>query len=100
MTDLRDAQAKGYLAKTPHFNTIFNTLENPDLTPILKAMITESSLPLAAVEVDFAADLSGFTTSRFVKWYDHKYGLRCAKQHDWVKVHLMCGVRDQYRHCR
>ena len=90
MTDLRDAQAKGYLAKVPHYNSIFNYLENPALTPILSALITESSKPLSAVEIDFAADSSGFTTSRFYRWYDHKYGER--QEHDWVKVHLMCGV--------
>jgi transposase len=91
MTDLREAQAKGYIQKTPHFNSIFNYLENPALTPILCALITESSLPLKAVEIDFAADSSGFTTSRFHRWYDHKYGA-VRQQHEWVKVHLMCGV--------
>lgn len=91
MTDLREAQAKGYITKTPHFNSIFNYLENPELTPILRQLITESSLPLKAVEVDFACDSSGFTTSRFHRWYDHKYGMR--QEHEWVKVHLMCGVR-------
>jgi transposase len=90
MTDLRDAQAKGYLSKTPHYNSIFNYLENPALTPVLNALISESSKPLKAVEVDFAADSSGFTTSRFHRWYDHKYGMR--QQHEWVKVHLMCGI--------
>ncbi len=44
MTDLREAHAKGYIAKVPHFNNIFNYLENPDLTPILQRLITESSL--------------------------------------------------------
>jgi transposase len=92
MTDLREAQAKGYIAKTPHFNSIFNALENPALTPLLREMITETSLPLKAVEVDFAADSSGFTTSRFHRWFDHKYGA-VRQQHEWVKVHLMCGVR-------
>ena len=92
MTDLREAQAKGYIAKTPHFNSIFNALENPALTPVLRDMITESSLPLKAVEVDFAADSSGFTTSRFHRWFDHKYGA-VRQQHEWVKCHLMCGVR-------
>jgi transposase len=92
MTDLRGAQAKGYIQKTPHFNSIFNALENPALTPILRALITETSLPLKAVEVDFAADSSGFTTSRFVRWFDHKYGA-VRQQHEWVKVHLMCGVK-------
>ena len=41
MSDLREAQAKGYVTRTPHFNSIFNYLENPELTPILRAMITE-----------------------------------------------------------
>lgn len=92
MTDLREAQEKGYIRKTPHFNSIFNYLENPALTPILKEMIVESSLPLKAVEQDFACDSSGFTTSRFVKWFDHKYGV-VRQRHAWVKVHLMCGVK-------
>lgn len=91
MTDLREAQAKGYIAKVPCYNSIFNYLENPALTPILSALIAESSLPLKAVEVDFAADSSGFTTSRFIRWYDHKYG-KVRQEHEWVKVHLMCGV--------
>jgi len=92
MTDLRDAQAKGFISKTPHFNSIFNYLDNPELTPILRALITETSLPLKAVEQDFAVDSSGFTTSRFIRWFDHKYGA-IRQQHEWVKVHLMCGVR-------
>lgn len=92
MTDLRGAHERGFITKAPHFNTIFNYLENPDLTPILRAMITETSLPLKAIECDFAADSSGFTTSRFVRWFDHKYGAP-RQQHEWVKVHLMCGVR-------
>ena len=31
-------------------------------------------------------------TSRFTRWFDHKYGQERAKQ-DWVKCHLMCGVK-------
>ncbi len=92
MSDLRDAQAKGFISKLPHFNSIFNYLESPELTSILRDMITETSLPLKAVEVDFAADSSGFTTSRFIRWFDHKYGAP-RQQHEWVKVHLMCGIR-------
>ncbi len=92
MTDLRDAHAKGYIAKAPHFNSVLNVLDNPEITPILRALITESSLPLKAIETDFACDSSGFTTSRFVRWFDHKYGVP-RQQHEWVKVHLMCGVK-------
>ncbi|QDV91790.1 Transposase DDE domain protein [Phycisphaerae bacterium RAS2] len=92
MSDLRDAQAKGFIEKTPHFNSIFNYLENPNLTGILHKMIIETSLPLKAIEQDFACDASGFTTSRFIRWYDHRYG-RITEKHEWVKVHLMCGVK-------
>jgi transposase len=55
-------------------------------------LITQSSLPLKAIEVDFAVDSSGFTTSRFHRWYDHRYGQE-RQEHDWVKVHIMCGVK-------
>jgi transposase len=92
MSDLRAAQEKGHVTKTPHFNSVLNYLENPEVTPILRAMITESSLPLKSVEIDFACDSSGFTTSRFIRWFDHKYGVP-RQQHEWVKVHLMTGVR-------
>jgi transposase len=92
MSDLREAQGRGFVTKTPHYNSIFNYLENPELTPILRTLITQSSLPLQAVETNFAADSSGFTTSRFTRWYDHKYGVT-REQHDWVKCHLMCGVK-------
>jgi transposase len=92
MSDLRDAQEKSYLQIIPHYNSIFRTLEDPDLTPILRGLIIERSLPLKVVEADFAVDSSGFATSRFIRWVDHKYGV-VRQQHAWVKVHLMCGVK-------
>ncbi len=92
MTDLREAHTNGFISKAPHYNSIFNYLENPELTPILKGLIMQSSLPLKSVETDFAVDSSGFVTSRFVRWFDHKYGNAC-QQHDWVKCHLICGVK-------
>ena len=52
MTDLRDAHQKGLIARTPHFNTISNTLEDDAVTEVLRGLITESSLPLKSVEVD------------------------------------------------
>lgn len=72
-TDLKDAQSKGYLTTAPHYNSISRYLENPNLTPILKSLIEQSSLPLQAIESDFAVDSSGFSTSRFVQWMHAKY---------------------------
>ena len=92
MSDLREAQRRGFISKVPHFNSISNYLENPELTPILKDLIAQSSLPLKSVETDFAVDSSGFTTCHFTRWFDHKYGI-VKQQHDWVKVHIMCGTK-------
>jgi transposase len=92
MSDLRDARERGHVTKAPHYNSIFSYLENPELTPTLRALATVSSLPLKSVDVDFATDSSGFSTSRFVRWFDEKYGKE-RKQAQWVKVHLTVGVR-------
>jgi transposase len=91
-SDLREAEQRGHISKAPHYNSIFNYLENPQVEQILRSLITESSLPLKSVDVDFACDSSGFMTSRFTRWFDHKYGAE-RKKADWVKVHIMCGVK-------
>ena len=90
-TDMREAKDKGHLSRAPHYSAVYRFLEDPAMTPILKALIAESSLPLKSIERDFAIDSSGFATSRFVRWFDHKYGV-VRQKYDWVKVHLMTGV--------
>src|SRR5262249_28064166 len=92
MSDLREAKERGYIWKTPHYNSILRYLESESLTPILKQLVVQSSLPLASVEVDFAVDSSGFSTSRFLRWYDHKYG-RVKQKAEWVKAHVICGTK-------
>lgn len=92
ISDLREAHQRGFISKVPHFNSISNALENPALMPIFRDLIVESSLPLKAVETNFAVDSSGFTTSRFVRWFDVKYGKPRAEHH-WIKCHVMCGVK-------
>lgn len=91
MSDLRDAHDQGYISRTPHFNSIYNVLQNEALMPILQGLIVKTSLPLASVEQDFAVDSSGFTCSQLNFWREHKYGAR--QEHDWVKVHIACGVK-------
>jgi len=92
MTDLRNAHSAGFISRVPSYASLFTCFESEDVTPILNRLIVESSLPLKAVEIDFAVDASGFTSSRFIRWFDHKYGV-VRQQHEWVKVHLMCGVK-------
>jgi transposase len=91
MSDLREAKARGFLAKMPHYNSVFRYLEAAVLTPYLFELIAISALPLKSVETKFAVDSSGFSTGQFRRWLDVKYG----KEEDrrmWIKLHLMCGV--------
>ncbi len=92
MSDARAAQSNGFMSVAPSFATTARTLENPALTPILKALIEQSAAPLAGVEFDFAADSTGFSTNTYGRWYDAKYGKEKTKQ-IWIKTHLMCGVK-------
>ena len=91
-SDLKEAQATGLISKAAHYNSAFRYLENPELTPLLKSLIEQSASPLRAVETDFAVDSSGFTTTTYDRWFDHKYGKNRSRQ-TWVKTHLMCGVK-------
>jgi transposase len=90
--DLDDARAKGYVSRPISYNAVSKYMEMPGLAPILHALIAESAGPLKSVETDFAVDSSGFATSRFVRWFDHKYGV-VKQEYDWVKVHLATGVK-------
>ena len=85
-----NAKRRGMSSHAPHYNSIFNYLENPALTPILKALVEESASPLKAIESDFAVDSSGFATRTYERWFDAKYGkMRLEHQlgegssHDW-----------------
>ncbi len=91
-TDLREAKARGYLSKLPHYNSVFRYLESEALTPYLYELIKLSASPLKSIESEFAVDSSGFSTGQFKRWLDVKYG----KEEDrrmWLKLHLMTGVK-------
>jgi transposase len=90
--DLSDAHELGYLSHRMNSVSVCSYLENDLLTPVLKELIVQSSLPLRVLETDFAPDSSGFSTSRFVRWFDEKHGVQ-RSEHDWVKAHIMTGVK-------
>jgi len=90
--DLKEAHGSGYLSHLMNSVSVCSFLENDRLTPILEDLIVQSSLPLRLFETNFAPDSSGFSTSRFVRWHDAKYGCE-RSSHDWVKAHAICGVR-------
>ncbi len=91
-SNLRSAHERGYLSTDIPGIKVCKFMENPDFTPILKALIARSAAPLKAVEKDFAVDSSGFSSCRFEKWFDQKCGVtrnKCV----WVKAHIACGVK-------
>lgn len=89
--DLADAHGRGYLSHLMHSVSVCAYLESELMTPVLQDLIRKSAMPLRAVETTFAPDSTGFSTSRFVRWFDEKYGqTRSGK--DWVKAHAICGV--------
>lgn len=92
MSDLREVAENGLVAKAPSFTSSFRYLENPELTPLLKMLIEQSASPLKAVETDFAVDSSGFSTTTYTRWFDHKWGKERSKA-VWIKAHVMCGVK-------
>jgi transposase len=93
MTDFRDAHARGYVSSLPCYNSIINYFESEVCTSYLQMLIEESSLPLAAIEQDFAADSTGLSGCRFVRWFSAKYDEpQLMEQRDCIKIHLMCGT--------
>lgn len=91
-TDIRDNAAKGLTVQDPHFNSVLRYPRSPEMTVALESLVTLSALPLRAVESDFAVDSTGFSTCRYVRWYDHKWGKEQVKR-EWVKLHAMVGVQ-------
>jgi hypothetical protein len=64
----------------PHYNSVFNYLEDVNMFPILKGLIELAATPLSAVEERFAVDSTGLAASRFVRWFDIKYNRFTGEQ--------------------
>jgi transposase len=80
------------LSHAPHYNTILQYFNKPDLKPVLTSLIEFSAMPLKLVEDKFAVDSTGFSTSVFSRWN----GVRKKHSEDrreYKKCHVMCGVR-------
>ena len=67
-------------------------MNRTEIKSILDTLIKTSSLPLREVETAFAVDSSGFSTSRFARWFDHKWGKE-KKFKVWLKAHINSGTK-------
>jgi transposase len=91
-SDMRHANGNGYVNKACSYSSVSNYMRKTELIPILQDLIKISSLPLASVETDFAVDSSGFSTSRFARYFSFKHG-RDMKYRTWIKAHIGIGVK-------
>lgn len=92
MASMQKAMAEGYIRTSCTYVSISNFMRRPELMPVIDDLITLSSLPLASVEQNIAVDSTGFSTSRFARYFDFKHGLN-TKYRTWIKAHVACGVK-------
>jgi transposase len=90
-TDIRACEDAGLVEHAPAYNTLFKYTEKPELLPLLSRLVDESARPLTAVERNFAADATGFSSQVYARWFDYKHGGERRYQ-KWVKLHCNTGV--------
>lgn len=93
-SDLREAQALGYIDRLPNFNTVCKYMQMPEMTAILMDLVTASAIPMKDLETEVLFDSTGFSTSRFVKWFNKRWG-KDTETRIWVKAHFVCGARTK-----
>ena len=91
-SDVRDAHRKGFIGVKPAFNMVNRYIANPGLRSVITDLIERSAEPLSVVESYFAADATGFSTCRFDRWFEEKWG-RAKSQRHWLKAHIVCGTQ-------
>lgn len=74
MSDMKIAHEMGLIENVPCYSSVSNFMNREEVKPLLEELIVLSSLPLKEIEKDFAIDSSGFSTSRFARWFDYKWG--------------------------
>ena len=92
ISDFKIAKEMNLVSSTCTYANICYFMQRKDLTDILKELIKISSTPLKDVESNFAIDSSGFSTSRFGRWFDYKWGKE-RKIRMWMKAHVMSGTK-------
>lgn len=88
---LKELQRIHYLERVPCFKTIDNFFHDEKLSQILDDLILITALPLANLEETGAIDATGFSTSKFARWTEYKWGKNEGKERVWRKAHAVVG---------
>lgn len=89
-TEIERCVERELLDGCPRANSISRYMLDPRMTAVLTQLIEISAKPLSVVESHFSPDGTGFSTSTYSRWFDHKYGRDTRKQL-WLKAHVMVG---------
>jgi len=92
MSDVKIAKEMKLIDCVPCYASVGHFLQKDEATSIIKELIKISASSLKDVETSFAIDSSGFSTSRFARWFDTKWGKE-VKYKVWLKAHLISGVK-------
>ena len=93
MSEIRGAVAAGRMSVAPSFVTTIRNFERADVTPVLHSLVQASAIPLSGLETYSAVDSTGFSSSTYGRWFDHKWGgKKTGGKEDWVKLHGIVGV--------
>jgi len=92
MSHMQNALEENYIQNNCSYVSISNFMRRKELTPILHEVIRLSSLPLASVEMNFGVDSSGFSTSRFGRYFSYKHG-KVKDYKVWIKAHVASGLK-------
>ncbi|KKL44492.1 hypothetical protein LCGC14_2365150, partial [marine sediment metagenome] len=92
MSDVKITKEMELVDSIPCFSSVGHFLQKEEISDILKKLISISASPLREIETDFAVDSSGFSTSRFARYFDYKHGKE-SKYRIWLKAHIISGVK-------
>ena len=93
-SELHEAMGHGYIDRVPQYNTVCKYMQQPEMTHILMDMVTASAMPMKDMEDMVLMDSTGFSTSRFVRWFNKRWGKETDTR-EWVKAHLTCGAKTK-----
>jgi transposase len=90
--DLQLAYIMGFISQTPHFNSIINYMNDPQITQYLHQVYRKMAEPLVPFESVFAIDATGFTTLTKKSWVDTTYK-KSDRFREFRKLHIVTGVK-------
>ena len=91
-SDLKMFAMSGFIESEIPFNTLLDHLNKRDLREFILELIEIASLPMRKIEVDFAIDSTGFSTSRYKTFFNMKHRGE-GRWREYRKCHAVCGVK-------